>query len=146
MTCEMTGVEEFKASLKNFGPNALKAAGKPLFQITKEVEADSRRNTPVEWGTLEGTHETEFPNYEEEAGAVICRITVGGPTGESPTGAMGYAVPVHERMEVHHERGGAKFLWNAVMKRLRTLHVELAQRLDLQAAWNGTAGVGGEGI
>lgn len=59
--------------------------------------------TPIEFGTLRSSGSVK---YEGDNRSVKGVISFGGP-------AAGYALYVHERLDVHHDIGQAKFLEDA---------------------------------
>jgi hypothetical protein len=69
----------------------------------------SQIRTPIETGNLRASHRV----VSEEHGDIF-EVAV-GCGGISPSGEnLDYAVPVHERLDVHHPVGEAKFLEKAV--------------------------------
>jgi hypothetical protein len=102
------------------------AAG--LYQEGLLVMETSMRRTPVEIGTLRGSHETGQPEWKGKMLQV--NIQVGGP-------AAPYAKIVHERIigpggnKVRHKTGQAKFLQSALEEATPGLAARLAKRIDL---------------
>ena len=95
-----------------------------LYQEGLKVQADSMRRTPVDTGTLKASHETSLPSYRGDFLEVT--ISVGGA-------AKKYAVPVHERLDVKHPNGEAKFLQNAVDERADSMLTSIGNALRLGA-------------
>lgn len=83
-----------------------KAALRALLEEGLELQHDSMQDTPVDLGILKGSHETIL---DEAKGQVTVRC--GGP-------AAPYAIPVHEKVEVFHRVGKAKFLEDQLMVRV----------------------------
>jgi hypothetical protein len=99
----------------------LKAAA-ALYQEGLVVQKESMKRTPVDTGALRASHETSLPSWKGDSLEVT--IAVGGPAAD-------YAVPVHERTEVTHTNGQAKFLESAVHEASSSLLERLAQRMKL---------------
>ena len=90
--------------LERKNPERVAAA---LYQEGLDLMAESMRRTPVETGTLQKTHHTSEP--VQRGPFVEVAITAGGP--KAP-----YAVAVHERTEVFHNPGQAKFLESTILE------------------------------
>jgi hypothetical protein len=110
MTKNMTSFE------KNRLPRAYRVA---ILKALLLVEAESMRRTPVDTG-----------NLRSSAGG-NSRITKANRQGAS--GEMGYtanyAVHVHERTDLHHTNGEAKFLQNAISAVLPKLPNEIGMSI-----------------
>jgi hypothetical protein len=116
------GADRLRAVLAALGPRMLEEGGRALYQEALVEQKESMRRTPVDTGALRASHETERPVVER--GQVSVRIVVGGP-------AAPYAVPVHERVEVHHPVGQAKFLESTIMESAPFMAERIAKRIDL---------------
>ena len=95
-------------------------AASALYQEGLDLTAESMRRTPVDTSTLQKTHKTSLPVWK--GNFVEVAITAGGP--EAP-----YGVPVHERTEVLHNPGQAKFLESTVLESAPFLLKRIAARL-----------------
>ena len=95
-------------------------AASALYQEALDQTAESMRRTPVDTSTLQKTHKTSLPVWKGDF--VEVAITAGGATAP-------YAVPVHERTEVLHNPGQAKFLESTVLESAPFLLKRIAARL-----------------
>lgn len=102
---------------KQFDRMAL-AAASGLFELGNDILRRSDELIPVDTGTAKGSGRVMF-----SPGAGGPRVVVGYGYGEKTnpkTGepAIGYVIPLHERVEVPHETGQAKFLEQAAQELL----------------------------
>lgn len=128
MADTVKGVAQIQAVLASLGPRLLEEGGRALYAEAREIQKTSMRRTPVETGALRASHETTRPVLER--GEVSVTIQVGGP-------AAPYAVPVHERLDVHHPVGEAKFLERSVLDATAGMGERIASRIDLNRAARG---------
>jgi len=84
-----------------------------LFQEALKVQKASMNRTPVEFGPLKASHETERPKVTV-GGDISTRIKVGGPSAP-------YAPAVHFRDEVKHSTGESRFLEKSLNEAASTL-------------------------
>lgn len=68
----------------------------------------SKRQVPVDTGTLRSTGHVEQPSWTSDQ--VTVGLGYGGPAGPGFGGEVGYAVYVHENLETRHPVGKAKYL------------------------------------
>lgn len=108
ITLTLVGLDELKSSLEALQPRMEHAVKQALYEEAQELRADAMENCPVDTGTLRGSHYATLP--EQHGDAIMTEIGAGGP-------AKGYAVPVHERTELRHKVGEAKWLENAYKRR-----------------------------
>jgi hypothetical protein len=101
---EIRGVDELSKNLKGIVDRFSPAAQDAVYQIALEIQDLSMDRTPVDRGFLRGSHTTSVNRSRDMVQAII---GVGGP-------AAPYAIPVHERMDVRHKNGRAKFLQSAM--------------------------------
>lgn len=95
-------------TLKNkIGPSSFR---KSIIKSMLRVEADSMRRTPVDTGNLRSS---------AAGNATITSSSSNGASGIVYYTAN-YAIYVHERTELRHNVGEAKFLQNAVAKEQQT--------------------------
>jgi hypothetical protein len=92
------------------------AAAAALYQEGLAVDAESVKRTPVDTGRLRATHYVSPPT---QRGAHVV-VEIGNGTE--------YAIHVHERTELHHKTGEAKFLQNAMNARKAGMLERLAKR------------------
>jgi len=85
-----------------------------VYQKGLSISADAVRLTPVDTGRLRASHYVAPPR---------------GPDNEVEIGfGTNYAIPVHERTDVRHEVGQAKFLQTAVQKGTRGYRQDIRRR------------------
>ena len=86
--------------------------GRALYTEAELIKTKSIEDTPVETGALRGSHKVEKPVVSNNYSEITISIRVGGPSpGYSD---VHYAVYVHERLDLHHPIGKAKFLEDQV--------------------------------
>lgn len=103
---------------------AVKALESSMFLEQEAVIAAAKENTPVDTGVLRASGTVLAPKVSGT------QVTVEAGFGGA---AAGYAVPVHERLGVHHPVGQAKFLERAFLERAPKIPGNLAKRVE--AAW-----------
>jgi len=138
----LKGSDQLAKVLANLGPNLLREGGRALYAEALEIQKTSMRRTPVDTrpnadypnqraphpGQLRASHITNKP--ELVRGEVTVKIEVGGP-------AAPYALPVHERLDVHHPVGEAKFLEKSVYEAQPGMGDRIARRIDVARAVRG---------
>ena len=119
---ELKGVPEVLGTLKKIEGKLPRNVGRALYEEALIEQKESMARTPVEFGTLRNSHETSFPSYKGDE--VSVEIKVGGP-------AAPYAVAVHERLDVHHKAGQAKFLESTLLGSAKYMLQRIATRLEI---------------
>jgi len=119
----MKGMDTFKMNMQLVSKTISKSVAAALYTEAVIVEQTSRERTPVSTGALRASHETSLPVMGE--GQIDIQIRVGGP-------AAPYAIPVHEKVEVYHKVGQAKFLESAILESAPTLAARIARRVKLE--------------
>jgi len=114
------GTKELQRALEKLGKRALSEAGKALYAEAELIMTESKEQCPVDTGTLRGTGHVEQPKAEGRQ--VWVEMGYGGP-------AAPYAVYVHERTELRHKVGKAKYLEDPVKAAAPKLPMRLARRL-----------------
>lgn len=117
----LTGLGQLRRALNQAGDLAGDALEAALVEEANETMADSKQQTPVDTGRLRATG-TVFP-VERSGGNVSIEMGYG----------TDYAVPVHEKMGVHHPTGNAKFLERPLLERAAQMPVRLAAKV--RANW-----------
>lgn len=97
---EITGTDEVMRELARLANDFPEATAAALYEEGVAIEAASVPLVPVDTGRLRATHYTTPPTDSGTALGPV--VTVGYGTD--------YALPVHERMDVHHDTGQAKYL------------------------------------
>jgi len=121
----MDGGKDLHRRMKDAQKRIPTALERAVYAEALLVEQVSRSLTPVLTGALRASHVTGLP--ETSGGEITVSITVGGP-------AAPYAVFVHERLDLHHTNGQAKFLETAVLAAAPGFADRVARRIDLEGA------------
>lgn len=90
----------FTARLRAFAKKSHAEANVMVHQTGEAILGAGQKRTPIETGTLQNS------GTVEPAGDL--RVVIGFNTT--------YAAAVHERTELHHEQGEAKYLENAIVQ------------------------------
>lgn len=106
------------------------AAAAALYELGQDILKRSDELIPVDTGTAKASGRVMF-----STGAGGPRVVVGYGYGEQSnpkTGepAIGYVIPLHERVEVQHETGQAKFLETAALEHLPKAAVRVAAKIQ----------------
>lgn len=96
--------------------------GSALYREGLDVMKDSMRRTPVDTGALRASHELQPVQGRGDETSIT--IQAGGPSAP-------YGLIVHERLDVNHPVGEAKFLENAINAAKPGLLDRMAARLKL---------------
>ena len=124
----VTGIENVSENLRRLAQSVPLKAAHALNVVAEETMTDSKERTPVETGTLKrsGTvHQHATP----------MRLSAGLSYGTE------YAVYVHERTELRHPVGEAKFLENAI--KFTSMFFE--ERIANEIRFDGGTGAGSPG-
>lgn len=114
----MRGKDSVIATLRQAIPRMRGAAAAALYQEALAVDAESVKRTPVDTGRLRATHYVAPPTYTADGERIV--VELGNGTD--------YAIYVHERTELRHTTGEAKFLQNALNARSAGMLERLAKR------------------
>lgn len=112
------GFDEWIAGIKAEANKIAGAAAVGLYSEGLRVIANSIRRVPVDTGRLRATAYCEPPARDME-GQITVRLGYG----------TDYAIPVHERTEVRHPVGEAKFLEHAIDENLQGFGERLCERI-----------------
>lgn len=115
---ELEGAEEMKANLQKQSRAYQLAVAASLYEEGLGIDALAIRKVPVDFGRLRSTAYCAPPIIEDAE----ISVTVGFGTE--------YAVYVHERTELRHTTGEAKFLEHAFDERADGFLDRLARRID----------------
>lgn len=118
---EITGVERLQRALTEAGARANEGAAAGLTRVAETIISDAVPLVPVDTGTLRASHLVQPPEMSESN--VTVTFGFGGAASD-------YAVVVHERMDVHHPVGQAKFLEEPTLAHADTLANELAAHIE----------------
>lgn len=114
------GVNELRSALKQAGDRARQAGARAVREEAEDLLSDSKPLVPVDTGTLRNTGTVEGPTWK---GSVVTAIVGYG------SAAVDYAVIVHERLDLNHPVGQAKFLEQPALEHERDLEARLAKRI-----------------
>lgn len=114
-------------------PRIVEATAAAMYDVANRIGNRSGELVPVDTGTLKASKRVLPPEITPDG----VRVVVGYGYGEednpkSGEPAIGYAIPVHERTDVHHQVGQAKFLEQAVQEHMHELGPEI--RTSIQRA------------
>lgn len=123
---KIKGIERTQQRLRDVRKHAPEAIVIGMMALGEKIMSDAVARVPVDTGRLRQTAYVAPPSMTGEAGS----IELGFGTD--------YAVQVHERTEVPHEHGEAKFLEKAVLKKgVGQLHF-IADQAEAYIARGGT--------
>jgi len=114
---KVTGDEEVRRGLRRMSKAFPAAAAKALWTEGIALDAEMVQRIPVDTGRLRSTHYAAPP--ERDARGLHVEVGVG----------TAYALPVHERTEVAHVTGEAKYLANALAVRAHGFLARLGARM-----------------
>jgi len=131
ITVEVKGTEELHRVLEKLGERAQAELGKALYAEAELIMTESKKQVPVDTGTLRASGFVKEP--ETKGGKVEVELGYGGPASKvnPKTGQRTeeYAYWVHERLDLKHEVGKAKFLEDPVKAAAPKLPRAIADRL-----------------
>lgn len=110
------GLEEALAKIEGLVERARAGAAGAAYEEGEVEMALSKRLVPIDTGALRSTGHVEPPEWRGDE--VTVGLAYGGPAGPPAGGVVGYAVYVHENLEMHHEVGQAKYLEQPVREEL----------------------------
>jgi len=113
-----------RARIRTAIRNSPRIVERALNAETEVLAVDCARVTPVETGVLKGT--VRAVPAERSGDTFTSGITAGSP------GAEEYAWIVHERLDVHHPVGMAKFIERPVMTAAPFFPSRVASRISLE--------------
>lgn len=109
ITLKLEGLPNLKKQLDKQVRDRLRNASKSaLYEEAQILRTDAMEHTPVDTNALRSHHYATLP--EETGNDIVCEVGTGGPAKE-------YAVYVHERTELRHKVGEAKWLEKAYNRR-----------------------------
>lgn len=113
----LEGTAELKRALVRAGALAIPALAASAVEEQEKVMADAKVDTPVDTGTARASGTV----YPPEISATEVKVVAGfGGAAED------YIIPLHERLDVSHVTGSAKFLEKAFLLRAREMPRNLA--------------------
>jgi hypothetical protein len=118
----VTGLDKVTSNMTGVQAMA-KRRGKSVVRVEAEkVMLQAKRLAPVDDGVLQASGRVH--PAELEGTKVTVRLTFGGD-------AKDYAIPVHERLDVRHTNGQAKFLETPVLAHSKVFAENVARTLRL---------------
>lgn len=117
----LKGLADVIAAMKRIDQRVDRAIGAGLFVAGNIIMTDAKERVPVDTGSLRASGYVTLPR--KEAGDIVVEAGFGGPSAE-------YAVPVHERTEVRHEVGEAKYFERAVQAKMQQAAEMAAQETE----------------
>jgi len=121
ITVEIKDTKELQRTLEKLDKRAQAELKKALYAEAELIMTESKKQVPVDTGTLRSTGYVKQP--EEKGDLVEVEMGYGGP-------AAPYAIWVHERTELHHNPPTkAKYLEDPVKTAAPKLPGALAKRL-----------------
>ena len=103
------GLDQLAAKLSVYAEDMNHAVSRGMVEFAGEIEAESVKLTPIDTGELRSRSYIHGPLYDSKNQQYTMVV---GYEKDTPA-ENSYAVPVHERVEVHHDVGQAKFLETA---------------------------------
>ena len=132
MILKVTGVHQVGKALRQLAMSVPIDAARALNVVAEETMTNAKERTPVGTGTLKRSGKVH--EY-----ATARRLSAGLSFGTE------YAVYVHERMNVSHPNGEAKFLENAVKFTALYFEQRIANEINLSKAGGSGIGAGSPG-
>lgn len=120
MSLVIKGSDELKRVLEALGDRARQAAAPALHQEHEAIMTEAKKRTPVDTGALRNSGHVSPPEIKGDT--VVSEGGFGGV-------AAPYAVIVHERLDVHHLVGQAKFYESAITDAQSGMEGRLAERM-----------------
>lgn len=123
ITLQVQGLDQLQRQLTALADRLGDQVG-PALRAEAEIEmTEAKRRTPVLTGALKGSGHVTGPTWRGRD--VTVELKFGGP-------AAGYAVPVHEMVDVFHKNGEAKFLERPLLESAPHLAARIARRIKLR--------------
>ena len=111
---KIEGYKQLEASLKRSGLDILKASKQGLYDEGEEIFEESQLEVPVDTGALKRSG-----YIEKQGNSVNIGYGRSNELGASNQVPKTYMVAVHERLDVYHPNGKAKFLEDPVNRHTR---------------------------
>lgn len=125
----LDGWSGLQDALARFNGDALAAAEGALYRVAEEIMTAAKKLTPVDTGNLRASGHVLKP--EVQGSSITVTLGFGGPagSGEGQNKDVGYAVPVHERLDLNHPVGQAKYLEQPMLEAARDLEARLRDQI-----------------
>ncbi|HEY0839000.1 MAG TPA: hypothetical protein VGD74_02320, partial [Vulgatibacter sp.] len=106
ITLELRGLEDLQRRLGLAQEALTKGVAAGLYAVGQNIRSTSMDKTPIDTGSLKSSHYVTEPEGLERAMPSVTIGCGGGP-------AQPYAIVQHERLDLRHPEGEAKFLEKA---------------------------------
>lgn len=113
----VTGVDKVSKAIRDLAKDFPAAAAVALNEIAEETMTDAKEHTPVRYGILRASGHVSDLATPDRVEATLAFST-------------SYAIWVHERTELRHAVGEAKFLEHAVQRTAATFRERFAKRME----------------
>lgn len=113
ITLELRGLEEMQRRLGLAQEALTKGVAAGLYAVGQNIRSTSMDKVPIDTGALKGSHYVTEPEITEDGGIAVIIGCGGGP-------AEPYAIIQHERLDLRHPEGEAKFLEKAAAQEAGT--------------------------
>lgn len=124
---DVVGVKQLQGSIERTVVNVRREAKKYIADEAKAIMEESQQEVPVDTGALRAS---AFVDIDSEGNATF---GYGGSSVQTnpKTGQLtdDYMTAVHERLDIVHPQGKAKFLEDPVNRHKDTMEVKMAARL-----------------
>ena len=130
LTVDKQGFKKLEQTLRNLESQSERVGVEIVHAILHDVLHDSLQQVPSETGALASTATVWGPKVID--GQVVGRVGYDGEKAVNPrTGqpVSDYVVPVHERLDLHHPTGKAKFLEEPWNRHIKDLETKIGQKL-----------------
>jgi len=124
----VVGFEDVAKNLAELVRNVPEQVASALHAEAEIEMTEAKERTPVEFGVLKASGHVQDPVVDSDGVSVT--LAFGGAASE-------YAIYVHERLDVHHPVGQAKFLESTVLESAPHLPARVAKRINLRQAVTG---------
>lgn len=114
---ELENPEVIRKAVRELGDKGPARLAKALYTEAQEIMTKSRRLVPVDTGALRASGQVRTGHSGREP---YVEVVYGGP-------AAPYAIYVHERMDLAHPVGQAKFLEQPTLEQIRGMSERLAR-------------------
>lgn len=119
------GEKELQGNIQHTGLQILLGAKKSLFDEATEIIEESKLEVPVDTGALQGSAYVEYTD-DNSVEFGYGRSDAVGSSGVTP---QNYMVAVHERLDVYHPNGKAKFLEDPVNRHKQSMENSLISKI-----------------
>lgn len=113
---ELENAEAVQKAVRDLGEQGPPRLARALYAEAQEIMTKSRRLVPVDTGALRASGQVRTGHTGRDP---YVEIVYGGP-------AAPYAIYVHERLDVNHTVGQAKFLEQPTLEQVRGMGDRLA--------------------